>query len=385
MIFFLKSNIFVKKINKNIKMNNISEENKTLENFKVWKAIIPVFIGFIVIIYLIFREIDKIDFSVLKFSKLLIIFLIFTFLMMIFRDLGYIIRLRILSSKALSWIKCFRIIMLWEFTSAITPSAVGGTSIATIFLWKEGLTVGNSTSIVIATSFLDELYFSIVFPLIFLIFNLSELFPKNDFYFLSLVINGNSLLIIAIIGYVIKLLWTILMAYSIFKNPAFFGKLVKKIFKFRLLKKWLPSAEKMAIDFEISNKELKQKGLKFWIKTIIATFLSWTSRFLVLNFLLIGFVIITSESTYYTSFYEQIIIFARQLTMWIMMLILPTPGASGFAEIIFSGYMKDLIKIEGFSPILAFVWRLITYYPYLLIGVIIAPKWILKNYKKTKK
>lgn len=48
--------------------------------------------------------------------------------------------------------------MLCEFTSAATPSAVGGSSLIAVYLHKEGLTGGEGTSIMIANLFLDELF-----------------------------------------------------------------------------------------------------------------------------------------------------------------------------------------------------------------------------------
>ena len=71
-------------------------------------------------------------------------------LFMFGRDIGYIIRIRVLSGGELSWLQAFRVIMLWEFTSAITPSAVGGTSVAIIYVHKEGISVGRSSAIVMA-------------------------------------------------------------------------------------------------------------------------------------------------------------------------------------------------------------------------------------------
>ena len=50
-------------------------------------------------------------------------------LCMAIRDLGYIIRIKILSGGKLTWIQSIRVIFLWEFTSAVTPSAIGGTSL----------------------------------------------------------------------------------------------------------------------------------------------------------------------------------------------------------------------------------------------------------------
>lgn len=354
---------------------------KTIGNLKLSRIILPTVLGLGIILWFLIRDFHKLNFSLLFFSPFTIVLLLLAFLMMFLRDLGYIIRLRILSSRELSWVKCFRIIMLWEFSSAITPSAVGGTAIATIFIWKEGINVGKSTSIVIATSFLDELYFSLMFPLIFILFSKIELFGIGDSSSFT-----NKFFYFAIIGYSVKLAWTVLMGYSIFINPGFFGKLVKKIFKLKILKKWLPAAEKMSNDFEISNVELRNKSYKFWINSIIATFLSWTSRYWVLNFLLIAFIFClgNNSSEYMISTYEHLLVFSRQLIMWIMMLIMPTPGGSGFVETIFTSYMADFVPIAGFVVLMALAWRLITYYPYLIIGAFIAPKWINKNFKKNR-
>ena len=73
-------------------------------------------------------------------------------------------------------------------------------------------------------------------------------------------------------------------------------------------------------------------------------------------------------------------IFARQLLMWIMMLISPTPGGSGFSEWVFTQYLGDFIPEAGLTIALALIWRLISYYPYLFIGMYMLPKWIKKNF-----
>ena len=61
------------------------------------------------------------------------------------------------------------------------------------------------------------------------------------------------------------------------------------------------------------------------------------------------------------------------------MLISPTPGSTGVAEIAFSGFLKDFIPY-GLAAALAFLWRLISYYPYLFIGAIILPRWIRRTH-----
>jgi hypothetical protein len=60
------------------------------------------------------------------------------------------------------------------------------------------------------------------------------------------------------------------------------------------------------------------------------------------------------------------------------MLISPTPGGAGIAELLFVSLLKDA-SIHHLAIIAAIIWRLFTYYPYLLIGSIIFPKWIAKK------
>ena len=353
-------------------------ENKNTDTsrfFKWWKIAIPIVLGLGVVLYFVLKDFNQIDFSLFKFTKYTLLFLILAFVMLVFRDFGYVLRIRVLSGGELSWMQSLKIVLLWEFGSAITPSAVGGTAIATIFLWKEGMSVGKSSAIVLATSFLDELYFSLMFPLILLIVGKSQIFVGEQNVFLE------KLFWFAIAGYCLKLAWTILIGYSLFVSPKFISNFLRKIFRIRFLKKWRASAEKVADDYVLANKEFKNKSFVFWIKSFFATFISWTARYLVLNALFIALAV----GNYTLSFYDHILIFARQLIMWIIMLVMPSPGGSGFVEGVFSSLMSDFVGIAGFAIIMALVWRLFTYYPYLIIGAVLAPHWLSKKFKRTKK
>jgi glycosyltransferase 2 family protein len=61
--------------------------------------------------------------------------------------------------------------------------------------------------------------------------------------------------------------------------------------------------------------------------------------------------------------------------MWIVMLVSPTPGGTGVAELTFLGFLREFVP-NGLESALALLWRIITYYPYLFIGAIVLPKWI---------
>ena len=152
---------------------------KLVRKLKPGKIIVPILIGLGVVAWLISREVNTEVISYLHVTWRSVFWLLIAWCCMIGRDLGYMIRIRILSENDLTWKQAFRVIMLWEFTSAITPSTVGGTAVAVVFIHKEGISVGRSTSIVLATSFLDELYFVIMFPLILLIVGKDVLFTTS--------------------------------------------------------------------------------------------------------------------------------------------------------------------------------------------------------------
>jgi glycosyltransferase 2 family protein len=65
-------------------------------------------------------------------------------------------------------------------------------------------------------------------------------------------------------------------------------------------------------------------------------------------------------------------------------LISPTPGGSGVAEFVFSGFLGEFIP-SGLTPALGLMWRIISYYPYLFIGAIILPNWLKRVYSKKHK
>jgi uncharacterized membrane protein YbhN (UPF0104 family) len=71
--------------------------------------------------------------------------------------------------------------------------------------------------------------------------------------------------------------------------------------------------------------------------------------------------------------------------MWIILLVIPTPGGSGGAEALFDKFLGEFIPIAGFAIVLALLWRLISYYLYLIIGVVLVPKWVSDKFSSSKK
>ena len=116
---------------------------------------------------------------------------------------------------------------------------------------------------------------------------------------------------------------------------------------------------------------MKGKSIWFWLKAFGSTFISWTARFWVVNVMILAFSPVNNH----------FLIYARQLVMWVILLISPTPGGSGVAEFIFSDFLGEFI-IPGLAPGLALLWRLFSFYPYLFIGAIILPGWLKRVYSQ---
>lgn len=350
-----------------------------LRKLRSTNIIYPIILGLGVIVFMFFRKFNPKVLSYITFGPHLIFWLLVAALLMAMRDFGYLLRIRILADNKLSWKQALRIIMLWEFTSAITPSAIGGTSVALIFVNKEGISLGRSSAIVMATSFLDELYFLLAFPLLMLFLNSQNLFHIEGMKGNALTFS-NEFFMFAIIGYSVKLVYVLTLSYGLFYNPRGLKWLLLWIFRLPILRRWKREANEAGSEIIASSIELRRKPFNFWLKSFGATAVSWTARYWVVNAIFMAFFLVP----------DQILLFARQLVAWIMMLVSPTPGGSGFSEFVFVRYFSQFIPVAAnikseYATILALLWRLISYYPYLIIGSIIFPRWIKLKFGSGKK
>lgn len=283
-----------------------------------------------------------------------------------FRDLGYIFRIRVLSDGHLNWRQSFNVTFLWEFASALTPSVVGGSGIAMFIIGREGIALGRATAIVLVTALMDELFYVIMVPIVFVLVGMHDLFPAQlDNAFWGLPIRT-----IFWIGYAFILAMVAVIFYGVFFRPRAFKFTLLQVFRLRFLRRWRPLVIKVGDDIALTSEELRGKPKRFWVRAFGATVFSWGSRFLVINFIAAAFFTVD----------DHLLLYARQLVMWVILLISPTPGSSGVAEVAFAGFFRDLLPTLGFIGAIAIIWRLFSYYLYLFMGVMVLPRW-LRNTK----
>ena len=299
------------------------------------------------------------------------VWLLVSLIMVAVRDLGYMYRIRFLTDNQLSWRQSFDVIMLWEFASALTPQWVGGSGVAIYILHREGITVGRSSAVVMVTALLDELFYILMVPLIFIAVGTELLFPVSlEKEIFGVVLNTQGIFWVGY-GFIVFLTLFILLAVIFF--PRLFKFVLLKIFRIKFLQRWRYTVIQIGDDIINTSKELRGKKIGYWLKAFLATLFSWTARYWVVNFLLLTV----------TPVGNHLLVYARQLVMWVIMLISPTPGGSGLAEVAFSGFLADLIPL-GLAGALALIWRLLSYYPYLFVGAFVLPRWLSRTAKNFK-
>ena len=345
---------------------------KILNIFKFKRVIIPVLLGLGVVAFLVFRKFDPEPFYKINWTFYSSLWIFIAILLMVTRDVAYMYRIRLLTDKQLSWRHSFDVIMLWEFSSAVTPSVVAGAAPALYIITKEGISPGRATAIVMITALLDEFFYIVMVPIVILLAGTYLLFRSQTSYLFmntQLGIQG-----IFIIGYVFIVVLTSIISYGVFFKPRGFKWILLKVFKIPFLRKWRIQAGQAGDDIITTSREMRGKPANFWFKAIASTFTSWTARFLVVNFLILSI----------TPVGDHFLIYARQLIMWVILLISPTPGGAGIAEFVFSDFLGDFIPV-GLTAALALLWRIVSYYPYIFIGAIVLPNWIKRVFKHHEK
>jgi len=344
------------------------EAHSILKHFHFKKIIIPVIIGMGVAAFLIFQDFDMQVFRDAHWTWVTTFWIFVALLLMAVRHLAYMYRIRLLTDKQLNWKRSYQVIMLWEFASSITPSVVGGSAIALYIVNKEGINMGRTTAVVLITSLLDELFYILMVPIIIILAGYKNVFFRDSGFALFNADMG--MFGIFITGYIFIIILQVIIIYGIFINPRGVKWMLIHISKLPFLRKWRNKAAETGDQIITTSKELRGKSLLFWAKAFVATAFSWTARFWVVNAMILGFIAVN----------DHLLIYGRQLVMWVILLISPTPGGSGVAEYIFTDFLGEFIPL-GLSPALALLWRLLSYYPYIILGAIVLPGWIRRVYQ----
>lgn len=357
-------------------MTAVDAEAKRFQDaFSTRKVLLPVVIGLSITALLIWRSWDSEAMHRVQWTWSTTFWIFMAFLSLVVRDWAYMVRIRHLADKELKWYRTFVVIMLWEFASALAPGMVGGGFLfAILILTREGIAGGKSITIITFTSFLDGIFLAVMAPLVYFTIGRDALFSGLDPAAAKMEMGFYASFWTV---YFIILAYKVFVGYALFVNPLFVKRALVGIFSAPLLRRWRRNMVTTGDQLIIAANGLRKRGWNYWWPALLATFISWTARFSIVNCILHAF--------HPDSALNDAVIYGKQVVMGIIVLLSPTPGGSGLAEFIFNDFLGMFIA-TGLAPALALLWRLMSYYPYIVIGVLLLPRWIrhkvLKPVKK---
>ena len=354
------------------KDTKIQKQNRSVASrFKPSMVIWPILFGLVGVGYMLWREMhNDIPRGPLVLADYWWVFAILVVVFMLLKDFSGMYRLRVMSGAPLKFRQLFRIRMLYEFTSAVTPSAAGGSSLEVLFIHREGIKISRATSMTVLALFLDEVLMIVLFPLLLLFIPYNDLFTaEGNFQY--------GYLWAFIIGYAMKFVWVTMLCIGLFFKPSVFSSIIGFVFKLKILRRYRSRGLRTAVEIKQCAKEFRHETLGYWMRLALSTMGIWGFRFLIANMAIMIFNPLTGG--------DNMMCFARQYVLGIVCMIVPTPGGSGFAEVMFDGFLGEYIKQKMSTVVITSIWRLCTYYYYLFAGVIILPQWLGKSKVLKKK
>jgi uncharacterized protein (TIRG00374 family) len=276
-------------------------------------------------------------------------------LLMLIPWLGYAFRVRMWSlflGENIRYRDALRIVMTAELASALSPTAVGGAPVKAALLLNKGFNPGN-VGFMLTWGIIEDLFFYI-FGVIMAIFFSQQLVYQIGLG-LTQFFTNNAFTILLIILFFI--LYYYLLRYNLIPGafrPLHYlpDRLRQKIYDIK--SRFYQGINDMKINF---IKAWKHGKLRMLVG-ILVLFIQWAAKFSVLTVILHAFEID----------FNLVQIYVRQWIVYVTMLFIPTPGASGGAEASFLLIFGKSIPSE-ISFLIVSIWRFFTYYYVLIASV----------------
>ncbi len=262
------------------------------------------------------------------------------------------LRIKILAKSLnveISFSKCFKIVLVNLFLACVTPSGMGGEP-ARILMLREYTGSGSATAITVGERIIDFVFFGAAFAILLFLLGINVNVQGVEYYLV-----GVAIILGASFG---VFLYLVHRRYK-------FRRILKKLEK--LMGIFIKDSDKRAEIMRKMEMEydaffagtfaiFRKKG--YLALTFLFTVLMWIVDFLIPSLLLLGL-----------GFNPHWIFILTSMIIIVLVTILPiTPGGSGLAE--FTGYFlfSQIVPLDV-AAIIVILWRVITFYPNLLLGL----------------
>lgn len=347
------------------------DHQKTLRSFRASRMILPIILGIVAVGYLFYRQFDVQQFRAIDWTLRAFAWIGLALGLLLVRHLFYAYRLRALTGGFFSWRKCLKLIVLWEFSAAITPTSKGGPVVMMFVMTQEKLPAGRTAAAVFYAMVCDAGFFVLTLPLWLALYGPPMLYPGMKTF------NDLNLANVAFFTtYAIMAVYWVVLMFFLFFRPQYAKGVLGWVARRRFLKKMSARLNRIGEEFEMAAAEMRQQSWRYHLQVIVGTIGAWTCKFIMINCLIIAIVPSTPVDGA-----TQAFIYARLVAMFIIMAFSPTPGGAGLAEMALVDFTSDYVP-SGIGLVVALLWRGMAYYGYLLLGAIIVPGWIARHVGK---
>ena len=336
--------------------------------------ILPVALGIAAVGYLFHKQFDYEKFRTIEWTGRAFAWIGLSFALLVLRHFFYTLRLRTITGKFFSWRKCLELMVIWEFSSTVTPTSKGGPLVMLYVLTREKLAAGRTAAAVFYTTLCDSSFFIIILPVLLLFYGPPMLYPGMDSYSDVGLASGTFF-----VTYGLMFSYWLVLIFFLLIKPRSAKHVLHQLARLPFLKKWSVRFHLLGEEFALAAEEIHRQGWQYHFRVVVSTLGVWTCKFLMINCIIIAIV----PSTPVDGF-TQAFLYARMVAMFIIMSFSPTPGGAGLAEVALVGFTSDYVP-AGIGLVVALLWRGMAYYGYLLLGAVVVPAWVAGHVKLAKR
>jgi len=262
--------------------------------------------------------------------------------------------------KSIDFPAVFKIAIGAELGAAVSPPLIGGSAVKIGMLMRQGFTGGTALSLSVLENIEDTFFFLVMVPLALTITSSWGL-PQVGTVLAGL---GNPTLwtLLAGIGVCLGATFVLMKRKSFNAKPQLSGLVTLK--------------EKLVVaysNFTTTYHRIAREGKSIFVVTMALTSLQWFCRYSIISFLLASMGIPV----------RPILFMVLQVFVFALMTLVPTPGAAGGAEVMFSLMYRSFLP-AGTIGLVTAGWRFLTFYFLLLLAALLSLLFGIQPRAKTR-
>jgi glycosyltransferase 2 family protein len=252
----------------------------------------------------------------------------------------------------ISYPELIRVVIGGELGAAVSPPVIGGSAVKTALLVRPGIPAGTAFSLTLLSGIQDSIVFLILVPLALTVSSSWDLpFVQNGLSAL------NDPLIWAACGAVAAAVMVLLLMRKDPVDPrnpvmkAGVGPEGPPRLRDKLRQGWR--------DFARIFSLIAARGKTKMALTLLISTIQWICRYSVLTFLVMSLGLPA----------QPLVFFSLQVILFAAMNAVPTPGAAGGAEALFSLLYRPFIPADSITVVMV-GWRFLTFYLPAILGAV---------------